>query len=35
MEMAEFLEEFYDGGKILIVAGSAQQNIIMQASGIR
>jgi hypothetical protein len=34
MEMAEFLEELYDRGKILIVAGSAQQNIIMQASGI-
>jgi hypothetical protein len=34
MEMAEFLEELYDGGKILIVAGSAQQNIIMHASGI-
>jgi hypothetical protein len=34
MEMAKFLEELYDGGKILVVAGSAQQNIIMHASGI-
>lgn len=34
MQMAKFLEELYDGGKILIVAGSAQQNIIMHASGI-
>jgi hypothetical protein len=34
MEMAGFLEELYDGGKILIVTGSAQQNIIMHAGGI-
>jgi hypothetical protein len=34
MEMAGFLEEFYDGGKILIVTGFAQQNNIMHASGI-
>jgi hypothetical protein len=34
MEIDVLLEEFYDGGKILIVAGSAQQNIIMHASGI-
>ena len=34
MEMAEFLEELYDVGKVLIIAGSAQQNIIMHACGI-
>jgi hypothetical protein len=34
MEMAEFLKQLYDGGKILIVTGSTQQNIIMHASGI-
>ena len=34
MEMVESLKGLYNGGKILIVTGSAQQNIIMQASGI-
>jgi hypothetical protein len=34
MEMVEFLKGLYNGGKILIVTGSAQQNILMQASGI-
>jgi hypothetical protein len=34
MKMVKFLEGLYDGGKILIITGSAQQNIIMQASGI-
>jgi hypothetical protein len=34
MEMVEFLKSLYNGGKILIVTGSAQQNIIMQASCI-
>jgi hypothetical protein len=33
-EMAKVLEILYDGGKIFIITGSAQQNIIMQASGI-
>ncbi|HJR48920.1 MAG TPA: hypothetical protein VJ799_12255, partial [Nitrososphaeraceae archaeon] len=33
-EMAKVLEVLYDGGKIFIITGSAQQNIIMQASGI-
>jgi len=34
MEMAKVLESLYDGGKIFVITGSAQQNIIMQASGI-
>jgi hypothetical protein len=34
MELAHVLDQLYDGGKIFIIAGSAQQNIIMQASGI-
>jgi hypothetical protein len=33
-EMANVLESLYDGGKIFVITGSAQQNIIMQASGI-
>jgi hypothetical protein len=33
-EMAKVLESLYDGGKIFLITGSAQQNIIMQASGI-
>ena len=33
-EMAKVLESLYDGGKIFVITGSAQQNIIMQASGI-
>jgi hypothetical protein len=34
MNLAKVLGGLYDGGKIFIIAGSAQQNIIMQASGI-
>jgi hypothetical protein len=34
MEIAKVLGDLYDGGKILMITGSAQQNIIMQASGI-
>jgi hypothetical protein len=34
IEIAKVLGDLYDGGKILIITGSAQQNIIMQASGI-
>jgi hypothetical protein len=33
-EMAKVLESLYGGGKIFVITGSAQQNIIMQASGI-
>jgi hypothetical protein len=34
IEIAKVLDGLYDGGKILMVTGSAQQNIIMQESGI-
>jgi hypothetical protein len=34
MEIAKVIGGLYDGGKILMITGSAQQNIIMQASGI-
>jgi hypothetical protein len=34
MEIAEVLNSLYNGGKILVITGSAQQNVIMQASGI-
>jgi hypothetical protein len=34
MDIAKVLDGLYDGGKILMITGSAQQNIIMQASGI-
>jgi hypothetical protein len=34
MSMVEFLKDLYNGGNILIITGSAQQNIVMQASGI-
>ena len=34
MDLANVLGRLYDGGKISIIAGSAQQNIIMQESGI-
>jgi hypothetical protein len=34
MDLANVLGRLYEGGKILIITGSAQQNIIMQASGI-
>jgi hypothetical protein len=34
MDLANVLGQLYDGGKIFIITGSAQQNIIMQASGI-
>ncbi|MGI8834614.1 MAG: hypothetical protein ACR2IS_18515 [Nitrososphaeraceae archaeon] len=34
MEISKVLGGLYDGGKILMITGSAQQNIIMQASGI-
>jgi hypothetical protein len=34
MEIAKVLGSLYDDGKILMITGSAQQNIIMQASGI-
>jgi hypothetical protein len=34
MDLANVLGRLYEGGKIFIIAGSAQQNIIMQASGI-
>ncbi|MDW0281395.1 MAG: hypothetical protein QN720_02755, partial [Nitrososphaeraceae archaeon] len=34
MEIAKVLGGLYDDGKILMITGSAQQNIIMQASGI-
>jgi hypothetical protein len=34
MGMVEFLKDLYNGGNILIITGSAQQNIVMQASGI-
>lgn len=34
MGMIEFLKDLYNGGNILVITGSAQQNIIMQASGI-
>ena len=34
MDLANVLGRLYEGGKILIIAGSSQQNVIMQASGI-
>jgi hypothetical protein len=34
MDLANFLGRLYEGGKIFIITGSAQQNVIMQASGI-
>jgi hypothetical protein len=34
MDLANALGRFYDGGKVFLITGSAQQNIIMQASGI-
>jgi hypothetical protein len=34
MDLANVLGRLYEGGKIFIVTGSAQQNVIMQASGI-
>jgi hypothetical protein len=34
IDLANVLGRLYDGGKIFIITGSAQQNIIMQASGI-
>jgi hypothetical protein len=34
MDLANALGRLYEGGKIFIVTGSAQQNVIMQASGI-
>ncbi len=34
MEMARHLHDIYKGGKIMLVTGSPQQNIIMQLSGI-
>ena len=34
MDLANVLGKLYEGGKIFIIAGSAQQNVIMQASGI-
>jgi hypothetical protein len=34
MEMARHLGNIYDGGKVMLVTGSPQQNIIMQLSGI-
>jgi hypothetical protein len=34
MDLANVLGRSYDGGKVFIITGSAQQNIIMQASGI-
>jgi hypothetical protein len=34
MEIADVLNSLYNGGKILVITGSAQQNAIMQASGI-
>lgn len=33
-DMVEFLKDLYNGGNILIITGSAQQNIVMQASGV-
>jgi hypothetical protein len=30
MEMARYLGEIYNGGKVMLVTGSPQQNIIMQ-----
>jgi hypothetical protein len=33
MDMVEFLKDLYNGGIILIITGSVQQNIVMQASG--
>jgi hypothetical protein len=35
MDVAKVLNGAYDGGNILVITGSAQQNIIMQASGIQ
>jgi hypothetical protein len=34
MNIANVLGKFYESGKIFMITGSAQQNIIMQASGI-
>ena len=34
MDLANVLGQLYDGGKIFIITGSAQQNIIMHASAI-
>ena len=34
MQVAKALNSIYKGGKILVITGSAQQNIIMHASGI-
>jgi hypothetical protein len=34
MEIAEVPNSLYNAGKIFVIAGSTQQNIIMQASGI-
>jgi hypothetical protein len=34
MEMARHLGDIYNGGKVMLVTGSPQQNIIMQLSGI-
>jgi hypothetical protein len=34
MELARHLHDIYKGGKIMLVTGSPQQNIIMQLSGI-
>ena len=34
MDLANVLGRLYEGGKIFIITGSAQQNVIMQASGI-
>jgi hypothetical protein len=34
MDIAAVLGSFYENGKIFMITGSAQQNIIMQASGI-
>jgi hypothetical protein len=35
MDVAKVLNGAYDGGNIFLITGSAQQNIIMQASGIK
>nr|MDQ3975705.1 hypothetical protein [Thermoproteota archaeon] len=34
MEMACHLGDIYNGGKVVLVTGSPQQNVIMQLSGI-
>lgn len=34
MDIAQALSSYYNSGNILLITGSAQQNIIMQASGI-